>query len=107
MPKTTKRSEIILTEKEKKELSELSQSRTAPLCEVQRAAIILKYSEKKGIKTISEEVRVSRPTVYKCIDKAIAMGAKAGLKDYFHRPKQPVISEDAKLWVVWRKGIRV
>ena len=39
-------------------------------------------------------------TSYKCIDKALAAGADAGLKDYFHRPFDPVITEPAKVWVV-------
>jgi len=45
-------------------------------------------------------VHVSRPTIYKCIDKALAGGAKAGLKDYYHRPFKPIIDSTAKTWVI-------
>ena len=45
-------------------------------------------------------VGVSRPTIYKCIDKALAAGARAGLKDRYHRAREPEILPDAKAWAV-------
>ena len=33
------------------------------------------------------------------IDKALAVGANAELKDFFHRPFDPIIDEAAKAWV--------
>jgi hypothetical protein len=39
---------------------------------------------------------VSRPTIYKWMEKSLAMGIEEGLKDKYHRPKQPVITEEAK-----------
>ncbi len=36
----------------------------------------------------------------KCIDKALADGVSAGLKDTYHRPHAPEITEEAKAWVV-------
>lgn len=100
MPKATQKGEIILSDEEKARLFTLSQSRTAPLCEIQRSKIILKFIEHVGITKISEEIHVSRPTVYKCIDKAITMGVEAALKDYYHSPKKSVITEEAKAWVI-------
>ena len=41
-------------------------------------------------------VGVSRQTIYKCIDKALAAGVAMGLKDRFHHPHAPQISEAAK-----------
>ena len=38
--------------------------------------------------------------VYKWVDRALALGAEAALSDQFHRPKEPVITEQAKAWVV-------
>jgi len=43
---------------------------------------------------------LSRPTIYKCIDKALAAGVGAGLKDHYHRPKEPLITQQAKAWVL-------
>ena len=43
---------------------------------------------------------VSRPTIYKCIDKALAAGVETGLRDRFHRPHAAQISNEAKAWVI-------
>ena len=48
---------------------------------------------------VSAKANVGRPTVYKCIDKALAMGYEAGLKDLPHSPKKPEITLEAKAWV--------
>ena len=45
-------------------------------------------------------MHVARATVYIGIDKALAMGVEAGLRDLYHRPRGPKIGDDAKLWVV-------
>jgi transposase len=38
--------------------------------------------------------------VYTCIDKALAAGVAAGLRDAYHRPHEPEISDEARAWVV-------
>lgn len=38
--------------------------------------------------------------IYKCIDKALGAGVQTGLKDAYHRPREPEILADAKAWVV-------
>lgn len=100
MARTSKRPKIELTEDQKQELEKISRSRIAPAREVERAAIILRYSEGESIVSIQKSLGVSRPTIYKCIDKAIAAGPERGLKDMPHSPKDPVITEEAKAWVV-------
>jgi transposase len=49
---------------------------------------------------IEKITHVSRPTIYKWIEKALAVGIEEGLKDKYHRPKEPVITEEAKAWVI-------
>lgn len=100
MPKKSKRYQLVLSEEERLRLHVLSQARSLPSREVQRAKILLKYAGNMAITAIVKEVHVSRPTIYKCIEKAITMGAEAGLKDLYHRPKEPVITEEAKIWVI-------
>jgi transposase len=75
-------------------------SRKGPLREVQRANILLRYSEGIPITGIEEMVQVSRPRIYKWIEKALAMGIDEGIKDKYHRPREPVITEEAKAWVI-------
>ena len=100
MPGKSRRPKLNFDEKQRQELLKLSQSRTAPIREVQRANILLNYANSKDISSIKKEFNISRPTIYKCIDKALAAGIETGLKDKYHRAKEPLITEEAKTWVV-------
>lgn len=100
MARKTKRAKLTLTTELKVKLNRLSQSRKAPIREIQRAKILLHYADEEPISKIQKLVNVSRPTIYKCIDKALAAGADAGLKDFYHRPFEPAIDDVAKTWVV-------
>jgi hypothetical protein len=82
------------------ELQQLRQSRTAPLREVQRARILCRYHAGETITSIARALEMTRKSVRKWIDKALAVGAEAALKDAYHRPRPPVITEEARAWVV-------
>lgn len=96
----TKRAPLKLTDTHRSMLVELAGSRTAPVREAERAKVLLQYADGASITDIRRDVGVSRPTIYKCIDKAVAAGVLVGLKDRFHRPKDPQITPEAKAWVV-------
>jgi transposase len=81
-------------------LEKLAGSRTAALREVERAKVLLAYAQGQGPTEIQRTVGVSRPAIYKCIDKALAGGVEMGLHDRYHRPRAPQISDEAKAWVV-------
>jgi transposase len=85
---------------EKERLLELSRSRTHPLRVIQRAQILIGFSEGKYIEAIAKQAKTTRPTVYKCIKKALAGGVEVALKDCYHRPKPATITEEAKSWVM-------
>lgn len=91
---------LALSAKQLSELQQLSQSRTAPLREVQRARILCRYHGGETVTGIARAMEVTRKSVRKWIDKALAMGAEAALKDAYHRPRAPVITEEARVWVV-------
>ena len=96
----TSRAALALTAAEEEMLGDLARSRTAPVREAERAKILLAYVENRSITEVMRRVGVGRSTVYKCIDKALADGVAAGLKDAYHRPHEPEIGEEAKAWVV-------
>jgi transposase len=100
MSRKSQKAKLILNERQKEQLLKISQSRKAPLREVQRANILLRYSDNIPITDIENMVQASRPTIYKWIEKALALGIEEGLKDKYHRPKEPVITEEAKAWVI-------
>lgn len=81
-------------------LSQLAGSRTAATREVERAKVLLAFADGKLPTEIGRLLGVSRPTIYKCIDKALAAGVSTALKDKYHRPYAPEITEAAKAWVI-------
>ena len=102
MPTKTARSPLILSPEERLELEEIKGSRTAPHREVLRARTLLLYSDGASFADIARTLSTTRQTVYKCVDKALAMGPKAGLRDRYHRPREPEITNEAKAWCVVR-----
>jgi len=95
----TKRAALVLTEDQKTMLKELSRSRTAPAREVERAKVLIGYADGISIAGLQRQTGGSRPMIYKCIDKALAAGVQMGLKDTYHRPHEPEISNEARAWV--------
>ena len=75
-------------------------SRVASVREVERAQILLHYHAGNNPSAIQRAIKSSRVTIYHCLHKALEMGVEAGLKDAFHRPKEPVITSLDKAWVV-------
>jgi transposase len=91
---------LALSPEQLSDLQDLSKSQTAPLREVQRARILCRYHAGETITGIARAMEVTRKSVRKWIDKALAMGADAALKDAYHRARAPVITEEARAWVV-------
>ena len=96
----TKRAALTLSEEQRTMLKGIAGSRTAPVREVERARILLGYADGASITELERQIGLSRPAVYRCIDKALAAGVSMGLKDTYHRPREPEISGEAKAWVV-------
>jgi transposase-like protein len=89
-----------LSAEEIEHLKSLRDSRTAPWRETQRARIMLRYDSGETIAQIARAVGMTRKSVGKWVGKALAVGSGAALKDAYHRPREPAITEDAKAWVV-------
>ncbi|MDP2818074.1 MAG: IS630 family transposase [Polaromonas sp.] len=100
MARKSGRAALILSQAQEAMLKELAGSRTAATREVERAKVMLGYAAGKTITELQRQLGVGRPMIYKCIDKALAAGAQMGLKDKYHRPHEPEITDEAKAWVV-------
>ena len=96
----TKRAALVLSEDQETLLRRLAGSRTAAVRAAERARILLGYAQGIPITDLARQLGVSRPTVYACIDKALAAGVAAGLADAYHRPHEPEIGDEARAWVV-------
>jgi transposase len=100
MARKSGRAALVLTQAQAATLKELAGSRTAPNREVERAKVLLGYAGGSSITELQRQLGVGRPMIYKCIDKALAAGVQMGLKDKYHRPHEPEITDEAKAWVV-------
>jgi hypothetical protein len=101
MPRKSTRPKLVLTSDEKKELEELRRrSRTAAVRDVLRAQILLRCHAGETVSQIARALQTTRKSVLKWIDKALQMGVKAGIRDTPHKPREAVITDDAKAWVV-------
>ena len=100
MARKSGRAALTLAPDQRKTLEELAASRTAPAREVERAKVLLGYAAGTSITELQRQLGFSRPMIYRCVDKALAAGVQMGLKDKYHRPHAPEITDAAKAWVV-------
>ena len=100
MARSSTRPRLVLTTEEKVFLDELRQSRTAAARDVERARILWRSHCGEKVSEIARAMKTTRKSVLKWIDKALQMGVKAGIKDTPHQPREAVITDDAKAWVV-------
>lgn len=100
MPFQRRRSSLVLPPEKRAELEVLRTSRTAPARRVERARILLAYAETHPVSVIARDLRVSRPTVERCVNKALALGVTAALSDLPGRGRPRTLSPAARAWVV-------
>lgn len=100
MPGISKKPKLQLSKEQLRQLEKIARSRTAPIREVKRAQVLIQKYEGESITAIQRTTGVSRETIYKYIEKALVLGPEEALKDAPRQPKEPTITEDAKMWVV-------
>jgi transposase len=100
MARKSGRAALVLTLEQAASLKTIAGSRTAPAREVERAKVLLGYASGRTITELQRELGLGRPMIYKCVDKALAAGVQMGLKDKYHRPHEPEITDEAKAWVL-------
>jgi transposase len=96
----TNKAELQCSIEEQLNLVTLSKSKTAPHREVLRAKILLGYMEGKSITKLASDTQTNRPLVERCLNKALAFGVSIALKDLPGRGIKPVITDDARSWVM-------
>ena len=96
----SKRQKLALLPEELERLQRLRQSPTTPMREVQRAQILTRYHAGENVAQIARNVRMTRKSVAKWINRALAVGPSVALKDAYHRPKDSSITEESRAWVV-------
>jgi hypothetical protein len=100
MPTQSKRPALQMISEELEHLRQRAQSPSSPHREVLRARILMHYHAGKNFTEIARLVQTPRRIVYKCVDKALAMGIEAALRDLPHGHPERVITPEDKTWVV-------
>jgi transposase len=92
--------ELALSDEEIGTLTALSRSRTEPASRVSRAQMLLCYRETPSFYAVGQRVGAHHQTVQRCVERALAYGALAALDDRPRPGKEPVITPEAKAWLV-------
>ncbi|MEA1910104.1 MAG: IS630 family transposase [Spirochaetota bacterium] len=100
MPFQRKRAKLVLLNETREDLEKISRSRTASVRQVERAKIILRYSEGETVSAIARELNTNRPKVERCIDKALQFGSLQALEDLQRRGRPGIITPEAKAWLI-------
>ena len=100
MPFVSSRAKLKLTDEERVWLQQVAQSRTESVSRVERAQILLCYSEGETVSGIADSLATNRPKVERCISKALEFGLEIALQDLPGRGRRASIPADAKNWVV-------
>ncbi len=100
MPFVSHRAPLRLSPSEVGMLSSLSQSRTEAAARVQRASILLRYCANESISQIARSLGTNRPRVERCVSKALELGVAQALVDLPGRGRRPVMTPQARAWVV-------
>lgn len=100
MPFKSQRAKVVLTTEEKQELKTIIKSRTESKSRIERAQMILGYSEGRSINSLAKDLGTNRPKIERTVDKAISYGALAALNDLPRSGAPPKITKEAKTWLL-------
>lgn len=100
MPFVRQKEPLVLTAGEQEKLEEIAHSRTQSVQRVERAKMLLWYAAGEPVSTIAQKLRINRPRVYRCINKALEVGALTALRDLPGRGMKSKITPEAKTWLL-------
>jgi transposase len=92
--------ELAMTDEAIGKLTEISRSRTEAASRVARAQMLLRYAEKPSFYAVGQRLGVHHQTVQRCVERALAYGPLAALDDRPRPGKEPMITPEAKAWLV-------
>ena len=95
-----RRGKIHLSNEIRMQLEQIVNKRTDPASRVRRAGIILGYGNEMTIAELARQFNTNRALIERCIDKALEIGAIAGLDDLPRSGRPALITDDAKSWVL-------
>jgi transposase len=100
MPFKSTKEKLILSEDNLHFLKRISQTRTEEFRRVERARMLLHYSEGLSIPKIANLLQTTVSKVNRCVDKALEYGVEVALKEEQRSGRPPEITDEAKAWIV-------
>src|SRR4029077_14214446 len=91
---------LAMTGEEIERWTALSRSRTEPASRGSRAQMLLAYRENPSFCAVGQRVGVHHQTVQRCVERALGYGVLAAIEDRPRPGKEPVITPEAKAWLV-------
>ena len=82
------------------QLEAIARSRTEAAIRVERARMLLAYHANPSAVAVGERIGVMRHTVRRCVRRAAQLGVLAALDDSPRPGKAPVITAEARAWLV-------
>ena len=100
MPFQQSKAKLMLMPETRNRLQEIAVSRTQPFQHVERAKILLSYSETGSIQATAQRIGTNRMRINRCVNKALEFGVETALSDLPRSGKRPVITQDAIAWLL-------
>ena len=100
MPFQRQRAELRIDDGVRLELERISRSRTESARRVERAKLLLGYVAGEPISAIARSLNTNRPKVYRCVRKALDVGALPALDDLPRRGRPATISAGSRAWLL-------
>ena len=91
---------LVIGKKELSELRSIARSRTEPAARVGRAQMLLAYREDPSFFAVGQALGVHHQTVQRCVERALEHGVVAALNDSARPGREPVITAEARAWLV-------
>jgi transposase len=91
---------LAIRRKELTQLRSIARSRTEAAARVARARMLLAYRDDPSFFAVGRALGVHHQTVQRCVERAIADGALAALEDSARPGREPVITVEARAWLV-------
>lgn len=91
---------LAIGRKELSQLRSIARSRTEPAARVVRARMLLAYRDDPSFFAVGRALGVHHQTVQRCVERALADGALAALEDSARPGREPVITVEARAWLV-------
>lgn len=92
--------ELRVSKEELGRLEAIARSRTEASARVERARVLLAYREDPSFFAVGRALGLHHQTVQRCVERAVANGVLAALDDSPRPGREPVITVEARTWLV-------